>query len=351
MSGAGPSTGRPAATQGAGPGANRPFSVAGKVIVVTGGASGIGAALGRRFHADGARAVVLVDLDAGRAAAVAARFATEDDGPAGTEGGAGSDSPAGTRPSGGIEGGRIEGGTTEGDRIEGIGLDVSDATATVAAIDAIEQRHGPIDLFCANAGIGTGLGAEAPPQAWQRMWEVNVMAHVHAAQALLPRWQARGGGHLLVTASAAGLLTNLGDAPYSVTKHAAVAFAEWVAITHGADGAGQGGIGVSCLCPQGVRTPLLFGAAADDHAELSAQPGTTADSAADFEGSLAARVVTDQRILEPDQVAEAVVVGLAEGRFLILPHAEVAGYEQVRAADHDRWIRSMRKLQARLGAG
>lgn len=160
----------------------------------------------------------------------------------------------------------------------------------------------------------------------------------------------RGGGHLLVTASAAGLLTNLGDAPYSVTKHVVVAFVEWVAITHGAGPDGEGGIGVSCLCPQGVRTPLLFGAAADDHAELSTQPAGASLADAGPEGSLAARVVTDQRILEPDQVAEATVEALADGRFLILPHAEVAGYEQARAADHDRWIRSMRKLQSRLDA-
>jgi NAD(P)-dependent dehydrogenase (short-subunit alcohol dehydrogenase family) len=158
---------------------------------------------------------------------------------------------------------------------------------------------------------------------------VNLMAHVYAARALVPGWCERGRGHQLVTASAAGLLSNLGDAPYSVSKHGAVALAEWLSITYG-----DRGVGVSCLCPQGVRTPLLFGAA-----------GGMAD------GALATEVVKAQRILEPEEVADVTVAALAEDRFLILPHEEVADFERARAADRERWLAAMRRLQARLDAG
>jgi len=153
-----------------------------------------------------------------------------------------------------------------------------------------------------------------------------VMAHVYAARALLPAWLEAGEGHLLITASAAGLLTNLGDAPYTATKHAAVGLAEWLSVTYG-----DRGLHVACLCPQGVRTPLLFGAS---------------DSPTD--GALAADVVKAQRILEPEEVADTVVEGLADERFLILPHPEVADYERARATDRDRWLGAMRRLQAKL---
>ncbi|MBV9279845.1 MAG: SDR family NAD(P)-dependent oxidoreductase, partial [Chloroflexi bacterium] len=161
-------------------------------------------------------------------------------------------------------------------------------------------------------------------EEWALAWQVHAMAHVWAARAVLPRMLARGRGYLLQTASAAGLLTNLGAAPYTVTKHAAVGFAEWLAITYG-----DRGIKVSCLCPQGVRTAMLTG-------------GT-----ADLAGAV---VLASGGLMEPEEVAGAVVDGLAEERFLILPHPEVAGYAAAKAADPDRWIRGMRRLQARLTA-
>ena len=172
-----------------------------------------------------------------------------------------------------------------------------------------------------NAGIGTGGGVDAPNEAWQQIWEVNLMAHVYAARAVLPAMIARGEGYLLNTASAAGLLTNIGAAPYSVTKHAAVGLAEWLAITHG-----DQGIKVSCLCPQGVRTNMLL-AGADDPAGA---------------------VVLAQGAIEPEDVAEAVVQGLRAESFLILPHPEVLTHFQRKAGDYDRWIGGMRKLQRRI---
>jgi NAD(P)-dependent dehydrogenase (short-subunit alcohol dehydrogenase family) len=257
------------------------------VVVITGGAGGIGAALAHRFASEGARRLVLVDLDADRARAVAAAV---------------------------------------GDVARGVGCDVSDPDAVAALVADVEADDGPIDLFCSNAGIATGEGVEASVDVWQRTWEVNVLSQVAAARALVPGWLARGGGYLLVTASAAGLLTNLGDAPYTATKHAAVGLAEWLAITYG----GQG-VKVSCLCPQGVRTPMLFGALSD--------------------GELAAEVVRSFGVIEPEVVAEAVVVGLRDERFLILPHPEVREYVVNKAADHDRWLAGMRKVQARLAGG
>lgn len=258
------------------------------VIVVTGGASGIGAAMCRRFADESPRHVRVVDRDLPGAEDVAASLRAR-----------GVDASA-------------------------TALDVTDRGAVEALIDEVRRDAGPIDLFCANAGIGTGAGADADDDVWEQAWQVNVHAHVLAARALLPHWLERGHGYLLTTASAAGLLTNLGDAPYSVTKHAAVAFAEWLSITYG-----DRGVTVSCLCPQGVRTPLLFGALGD--------------------GALATEVVKAQRILEPEEVAESVVEALHDGRFLILPHAEVADYELARASDRERWLRAMRRLQASLG--
>jgi NAD(P)-dependent dehydrogenase (short-subunit alcohol dehydrogenase family) len=192
------------------------------VIVVTGGASGIGAAMCRRFASEFPRHVRVVDRDREGADDVAASLRD-----------AGVDATASA-------------------------LDVTDRSAVEALVDEVRREAGGIDLFCANAGIGTGAGVEAADEVWEQAWQVNVHAHVLAARALLPHWLDRGRGHLLTTASAAGLLTNLGDAPYSVTKHAAVAFAEWLSITYG-----DRGVTVSCLCPQGVRTPLLFGSLGD----------------------------------------------------------------------------------------
>jgi NAD(P)-dependent dehydrogenase (short-subunit alcohol dehydrogenase family) len=256
------------------------MDIAGQVVVVTGAARGIGAALASRFVAEGAAGVCLVDLSD-------AVVATAD----------------------GL-----------GERTLAVVADVTDEVAVEDAVRRTEERFGPVSLFCANAGVATGAGIEAPPEVWERTWQVNVWSHVVAARVMVPRWLASGGGHFLVTASAAGLLTNLGDAPYSVSKHAAVGFAEWVAITYG-----DRDIRVSCLCPQGVRTDMLLGGV----------------------GQLGAEVVLAQGAIEPDEVAESVVEGLATERFLILPHPEVAGYYQFRASDTGRWLTGMRKQKRR----
>ncbi|MCI0339418.1 MAG: SDR family oxidoreductase [Acidobacteria bacterium] len=250
-----------------------------KVVVVTGGANGIGRALCKRFAAEGARGVVVADIALEEAKRVAAE-------------------------------------------INGLFVrtDVSNETDIIRLIKETNDVYGRIDLFCSNAGIGGVPGfEEVSNQAWQQIWEVNVISHIYAARAVLPQMLARSDGYLLNTASAAGLLTQIGSAPYSVTKHAAVSFAEWLAITYG-----DRGIKASCLCPQGVRTNLLRDAA---------ERGTSAFL---LEGAI-----------DPDDVAEAVVIALAEERFLILPHPEVATYFQNKANDYDRWLRGMRRLQAK----
>jgi NAD(P)-dependent dehydrogenase (short-subunit alcohol dehydrogenase family) len=245
-----------------------------RVVIITGGGSGIGAAMARRFAAEAPRALILGDLDLDSAQAVAAEIGAE-----------------------------------------AAQVDVVEPGSNDALIDLVEEHFGPIDLFCANAGIGFAGDEQTPPERWDFMWQVNLMSHVHAARRLVPGWLARGEGYFLSTASAAGLLTNLKAAQYSVTKHAAVSFAEWLAITYG-----DQGIKVSCLCPMGVKTPLL-------------------DSADEFHALL------DPLAIEPEEVADAVVRGLDEERFLILPHPEVAGFFQNKANDYDRWIGGMRKLQ------
>ena len=246
-----------------------------QVVVVTGGASGIGRALCRRFAADGARKVVVADRDG-------------------------------------------EGARRVADEIGGDAqrVDVARESEIVALIEHTEAAHGPIALFCSNAGIGIPGGAEVADGEWQRIWDVNLMSHVWAARHLIPRMAKRGGGTLLNTASAAGLLSQIGSAPYAVTKHAAVGFAEWLAITHGRDG-----IKVSVLCPQAVRTAMTAG---------------NPDGVASVDG-----------MIEPEQVAEVVTQALAEERFLVLPHPEVATYIQRKAGDYDRWIRGMQRLRER----
>jgi len=262
------------------------MELAGKVAVVTGGASGIGAALCRRFAADGA-SVVVADVDSPGAAAVAQE----------------------------IKGLAVPG-------------DMSNEADVAALIDTAVLNFGRIDLFCGNAGIlwgsrpddpGTVIGADASDEDWERMWRVNVMAHVYAARALVPLMLDQGGGYILITASAAGLLTMLGNAPYSMTKHAALSLAEWLSITYG-----DRGLRVSCLCPQFVRTEML----------------TQATEGAQQQG------IAHLGILEPDDVAAKVVEGLREEQFLILPHPEVADYFQRKAADYDRWLTGMRRLQS-----
>ena len=264
--------------------------VEGKVVVVTGAGRGIGRALARRFAAEGAKGVAVGDLDQDNAEAVAAELAST------------------------------------GVGALGLRTDVGVERDVRALVEAAETAFGPVDLCCSNAGIAVGGGVEASNEDWQRIWDVNLMAHVYAARAVLPSMLARGEGYLLNTASAAGLLTNLGTAPYSVTKHAAVALAEWLAITHGDEG-----IKVSCLCPQGVNTAMLMG---------DANPGVTAADVVKVAG----------RVLEPDEVAEAVIQGLADERFLILPHPEVAEYWRRKTDDPDRWLAGMRRLQARVRA-
>jgi NAD(P)-dependent dehydrogenase (short-subunit alcohol dehydrogenase family) len=253
------------------------MNVLGKTVVVTGGANGIGRALCRQFAAEGAKVVIVADIDR----------------------------PAAEEVARAIEGG------------EAIPCNVASESEVAALVDHVLKVHGPIDLFCNNAGIGVAGGCDVPNHDWQRTWEINVMAHVYGARAVLPSMLARRHGYFLQTASAAGLLTQIGSAPYAVTKHAAIAFAEWLAITHGDDG-----IGVSVLCPQGVRTHML---------ELS---------------EARTRALLDANALDPQDVAKAVVQGLAEENFLILPHPEVLEYFRRKAGDYDRWLRGMRRLQA-----
>jgi NAD(P)-dependent dehydrogenase (short-subunit alcohol dehydrogenase family) len=257
-----------------------------KVVVVTGGGSGIGAAMARRFAVEGARAVVVADLRQAGAAEVAA----------------------------------------EVERAGATGLatvtDVAAEPEVRALVDQVLERFERVDLFCSNAGVAFGRGLDASTDDWQRSWSVNVLAHVYAARAVLPAMLARGYGYLLQTCSAAGLLTNPGDAPYTLSKHAAVGFAEWLSVTYG-----DQGIRVSALCPQGVRTNMLLGGLE--------------------EGNPAARAVAAAgELLEPEQVADAVVEGLAAERFLILPHPEVATYLRRKATDPDRWLAGVRRLVA-----
>jgi NAD(P)-dependent dehydrogenase (short-subunit alcohol dehydrogenase family) len=264
------------------------MEISDRVVVVTGGASGIGRALAMRCAAEGARGVVVADLDGDGAAALAQQI-----GPAAL----------------------------------GIGCDVRSSVQVDDLIDRAQEAFGPVDLFCANAGVATGTGLDTPDDVWDRVLDVNVRAHVLAARRLVPDWVERGEGYFLATASAAGLITTIGDAPYSVSKHAAVAFAEWLAVTYGARG-----LRVSCLCPMGVNTPLL-------HAGLPSVSGER--SAADLMASVGA-------ILEPDEVAGAVVDALRDERFLVLPHPEVLEFFRRKASDYDRWIAGMQRLQARV---
>ena len=255
------------------------MDVAGQVVVVTGAANGIGKALAERFHAAGARAVVAVDLDGEGAAQVARAIGCD-----------------------------------------AMRCDVAQEADILRVIEETESRHGPIGLFCSNAGIGGAFdfmadnAAFASNEIWNRAWAVNVMAHVFAARALVPRMRARGGGYFLNTVSAAGLLSQVGSAVYSTTKHAAVGFAENLAITHRDDG-----IKVSILCPQGVDTPMLR--------------------------SIPSGPQSADGVLSAEAVADFVLEALAREAFLILPHAQVAAYMQKKVENYDRWIGGMAKMQ------
>ena len=257
--------------------------------VVTGAAQGIGAAIARALAAAGARQVVVADLDAGAAAATAAEL-----------GGVGI----------------------------GIAADVGSEAGVAGLIAAAEEAAGPIDVFCSNAGIaGPYGGPEVSDDEWQRTWEINVMAHIWAARRLLPGMLDRGRGHLSATASAAGLLANPGLMPYSVTKHAAVAVAEWLAITYGGPGSG---VGFSCFCPQGVATPMLETWREEDpSSKLAAASGDT---------------------ISADEAAVILIDGIAADRFLILTHPETGTYAQRRAGDPERWLGGMQRFQAQIDA-
>lgn len=260
------------------------MNLAGRVVVVTGGANGIGRALCRRFAAEGARAVVAADVDIGAAERVA-------------------------REVGGVA----------------IRTDVARQADVERLVTQVGEQFGPIDLFCSNAGIIVDGDERTPEADWARSWQVNVMGHVHGARAVLPSMLTRGRGYLLQTVSAAGLLTHIESATYAVTKHASLAFAEWLSIAYG-----DRGVKVSALCPQGVRTDMLERARV--RADASArQTQLLLDGA-----------------LEPDQVADEVVKGLADERFLILPHPEVSEYFKRKAADYDRWLNGMRRMRSQL---
>lgn len=246
-------------------------------VVVTGAGHGIGRAIATRMAAEGAR-VVVNDLDADAVSQVADE---------------------------------IGGTAVPGDCASDEGVE--------ALVAQAREHLGGIDVYFANAGIDVGRGLDTPEEDWARALEVNVMAHVRAARRLVPAWLESGGGRFVVTASAAGLLTMLGGAPYSVTKHGAVAFAEWLSATYG-----HRGVTVQAICPQGVRTRML-------------------DNAGPLQGLL-----SHDTALEPEDVAEAVWQGLQDDRFLILPHPEVKGYYEMRATHTDQWLAGMRKLQRRL---
>jgi NAD(P)-dependent dehydrogenase (short-subunit alcohol dehydrogenase family) len=250
---------------------------AGRIAVVTGASGGIGSALVRALVAAGAVSVIAVDLEP----------------PSGLTG------PVVPRR-----------------------LDVTDGAATQALVDEVERSIGPVALWFANAGLAGGGGPERPDSAWLGQWQVNLMAHVQASRALLPRWLERGEGHLVTTASAAGLLTTLNDGIYAATKHAAVGFAEWMAITYG-----DRGVRVSCVCPGAVHTAMLV--------------ATTGDA------ETAAAAIGGGAVLSPDEAAARIVAGTIEERFLILTHPEMHELIARKAEDPDRWVRGMRRLRAR----
>ncbi len=252
------------------------MQIAGSVVVVTGAARGIGRALASRFVDEGAATTVVVDRD-GEALAAAAE--------------------------------------TMG--AWALQADVGSEAEVARVIEAVQARCGTIDLYCSNAGIAYLDETDSSNEVWQRCWQVNVMAHVYASRALLPDWLARGRGYLLVTASAAGLLSQIGSASYAVTKHAAVAFAEYLAISYG-----DRGVGVSVLCPQAVQTEMIAGLP---------------------EGGVAGV----DGVLPPEAVAESVVEALSTRSFLILPHPRVLEYFQRKANDYDRWLKGMQRLRAR----
>lgn len=264
------------------------MELSGRTFVVTGGASGIGKAMAERFAREAAHGIVVADLDGEGAERVASEL------------------PA---------------------QAIGVQCDVSDDAAVGDLIARAEDEFGQIDVFCANAGIGTGSGLDVSDDVWKRVLDVNLLAHVYAARRLVPGWVERGEGYFVSTASAAGMLSQIGDVTYAVSKHGAVAFAEWLAITYG-----DQGLRVSCLCPMGVDTPLVRGGL-----ELEGPEG------------LGARIVAASgELLPPEQVADDVVAAMREERFFILPHPVVGEYYRRKGDDHGRWLAGMRRLQAQV---
>jgi NAD(P)-dependent dehydrogenase (short-subunit alcohol dehydrogenase family) len=261
------------------------MELSGRVVIVTGAQRGIGRALALRAAAEGAAAVAVADLDA----AGAERTAEEID--------------------------------AAGGRALGLAADVAKAEDVDALVTRTEEAFGPVDVFFANAGVAVGTDPlETDDDTWDLAFGVNIRAHVIAAKRLLPGWLERGEGYFVATASAAGLVSQIGSAPYAVTKHAAVAFAEWLAITYG-----ERGLRVSCLCPMGVNTAMLNAGGEDNVAS--------------------ATVTTAGAVLEPEDVAETVMQALRDERFLILPHPEVLTFFQRKASDYDRWLAGMQRLQ------
>ena len=262
-----------------------------KLVVVTGGGAGIGAALAKGMANAGARQVIVTDINFENAQKVANE----------------------------INGSAVL-------------VDVSKEDDLLELVRSVEDRHGPIDIFCSNAGFVTNAGLEDANERIMHMWEVHVMAHIYAARAVIPQMIANGGGYLLNTASAAGLLTQIGSLAYSVTKGAAVSLAQWLAITHH-----HQGIRVSVLCPQAVRTDILLNS-----------PDLVSDEEAEWEEG---GVASSDGILEPESVALECIAAINEERFLVLPHQEVVDYMKYRAEDIDRWLSGMRRFQEKLYDG
>jgi NAD(P)-dependent dehydrogenase (short-subunit alcohol dehydrogenase family) len=262
------------------------MKIDGSVAVVTGAGSGIGKAIAAALASAGA-SVVVGDIDAASAAETAAMI-------------------------GGVA----------------VAADAATADGIAALLDTARSQFGPVDIYVANAGIVGQPGLGDDEAAWDQIIDINVRAHIRAAKAVVPQWLERGSGHFVAVASAAGLLTQLGAAPYSVTKHAAVGFAEWLAITYG-----DNGIGVSCVCPMGVDTPLLRAMSGSPDAQARMAGGAVTGAGA---------------VMSPNEVADLVVQAIINGTFLVLPHPEVLAMFGQKAADHDRWIAGMRRYQRSL---
>jgi NAD(P)-dependent dehydrogenase (short-subunit alcohol dehydrogenase family) len=274
------------------------MEIADQVAVVTGGASGIGRSIALALAGAGARGVVVADIDGAGAAKVAAEI------------------------------------EATGHPALAMSADMTQEADVRALILGAKDVFGPVDLFFSNAGIIVAGGVEVADDSWQRIWAINVQSHIYAARALLPGMLARGRGYIVITASAAGLLTQLGSAPYAVTKHAAVALAEWLSITYG-----ERGLVVSALCPQAVTSNLL----ATSRRELGEE--ALPEGIGEAGGSAQAAV---DGVLDPDDVAAIVLDGVRAEQFLILPHPDVATYERRRADDRERWLRGMRRFQSRI---